>query len=102
MDRHQHPLVIPADRVSPRLASLLLQAAGWTQARIGAEVGLSASAVSYGLHTGSSPKLRAWVSQFLEIPEPVIWPDRFPSRYPSNMPIEDSPAPESKEARMDP
>lgn len=79
-------LVILPDRITPRLISLLLREAGWTQARIAAELGLRVSSISYGMQTGSSTRLRTWVSGYLGIPEAVIWPTRALNRPPAISP----------------
>ncbi len=66
---------------TPRDIVQALHARGWTQRRLARELAMSPSAVSYGLQTGSSFKLRAKVSDILTEDEITLWPTRFPPQW---------------------
>ena len=68
---------MPSPKYSPRMISLLIREAGWTQARIAAVLEMSQGAISYGIQTGASPRIREWVSHLLQIDEIELWPQRF-------------------------
>jgi lambda repressor-like predicted transcriptional regulator len=51
---------------------------GWTHQRISEHLGISRSTVTLTIQTGSSPQVRAFISQLLGLPEAELWPFRFP------------------------
>lgn len=68
---------MPSPKYSPRMISLLIREAGWTQARIAKALEMSQGAISYGIQTGASPRIREWVSNLLQLDETELWPQRF-------------------------
>lgn len=66
---------------TPEHIQQALRLRGWTQRRLAEFLGVSASAVSYGIRTGSSFDLREKVSEILGEPEQSLWPSRFPPQW---------------------
>jgi lambda repressor-like predicted transcriptional regulator len=58
-----------------------LRIRGWTQRSLAQELGISASAVSYGLRMGSSVRLCSRVAEILGETPQVLWPERFPPQW---------------------
>jgi len=51
---------------------------GWTHQQISEHLGISRSTVTLTIRTGSSPQVRAFISQLIGVPEAELWPFRFP------------------------
>lgn len=69
---------------SPRMISCLVREAGWKQAQIAEILGISQGAVSYGIQTGASPRVTAWVSELLGVSQEILWPQRFMKTKPAS------------------
>jgi lambda repressor-like predicted transcriptional regulator len=54
-----------------------LKRAGWTVTRLAKEAKVSRVTATLSISSGSSPKVRAKVSEILGIPEQELWPFRF-------------------------
>ena len=51
---------------------------GWTHRKIAEHLCLSRSTVTLSIKTGSSPIVRAFISELIGVPEAEMWPFRFP------------------------
>ncbi len=54
---------------------------GWTHQRIADHLALSRSTVTLSIKTGSSPEVRAFIAELIDVPEAELWPFRFPGSH---------------------